>query len=301
MKKISLTLLACLQAVFLFAQKPYTPEVLWQFGRLGESQLSPDKKKVLYTVTYTDLQENRNNADLYVQTVAGGQPQRLTQTPISEHNPIWRPDGKKVAYLSAESGAPQLYEMNPDGSGKKQVTQEEGGIANFKYAPNQQYVLFTREVKMGKEVKDLYPDLPKADARIIDDLMYRHWNEWDNYHVNHVFYAGYQDGTLTSEPKDIMAGEPFDAPLQPFGGAEQLAFSPDGNLIAYTSKKVSGKAYALSTDSYIYLYNIRTGQTQNLSQGMPGYDKEPTFSPDGTNIAWISMETAGYEADKNRI
>ncbi|MDX5346464.1 MAG: S9 family peptidase [Hymenobacteraceae bacterium] len=301
MKRYVLVAAAFLQFSALQAQQKLTPELLWKLGRLGETQLSPDKKTVLYTVSYYDLAENKGNADLYTIPVDGAAAKRLTNTPKSEFNPVWRPDGKKIAFLSAESGSVQLYEMNPDGSGKTQVTNVEGGISNFKYAPAQNYVLFTKDIKSGKEVSDIYPDLPKADARIIDDLMFRHWNQWDDFKVSHVFFAPYKDGKLTAEPKDILQGEPYDAPLQPFGGAEQLAFSPDGNQIIYTSKKLTGKEYALSTNSDLYLYDIRTGKTENLTQGMNGYDVEPTFSPDGSKLAWLSMATPGFESDKNRV
>src|SRR5688572_5643767 len=300
MKKLVLAAAMFLPLTALQAQQTLTPELLWQFGRLGATEVSPDKKTVLYTVTYYDLKDNKGNADIYTIPANGGTPKRLTDTKASEFNVTWRPDGKKIAFLSSESGSVQLYEMNPDGSDKKKISDVKDGIANFKYAKAQNYVLFTRDVKTGKEVKDIYPDLPKADARIIDDLMFRHWDNWDDYKVSHVHFAPYKDGALTGEPKDIMAGEMFDAPLMPHGGVEQLAFSPDGITIAYTSKKVAGKAYAVSTNSDIYLYNIKSGITENLTHGMDGYDTEPTFSPDG-KLAWLSMATPGFESDRNRI
>ncbi|MFC5269083.1 prolyl oligopeptidase family serine peptidase [Adhaeribacter terreus] len=301
MKKLVLAAALLLPFSALQAQQTLTPELLWQFGRLGSSEVSPDKKTVLYTVTYYDLKENKGNADIYTIPVEGGKAKKLTDTKTSEFNVTWRPDGKKIAFLSAESGSVQLYEMNPDGTDKKKISDLKDGIANFKYAKAMNHVLFTQDVKNGKEVKEIYPDLPKADARIIDDLMYRHWNEWDDFKISHVFYAPYKDGSLSGTPKDIMAGEPFDAPLQPFGGAEQLMFSPDGNTIAYTSKKVTGKAYAVSTNSDIYLYDIKGGTTRNLTEGMNGYDTEPVYSPDGKKLAWLSMETPGFESDRNRI
>ncbi len=301
MKKLIIAAAVLLQINIANAQQTLTPELLWQFGRLGSSEVSPDKKTVLYTVTYYNLGENKGNADIYTIPVGGGTAKKLTDTKTSEFNATWRPDGKKIGFLSSEGGSVQLYEMNPDGSDKKKVTDLKDGLANFKYAKAQNHVLFTQDVKNGKEVKEIYPDLPKADARIIDDLMYRHWNEWDDFKVSHVFYAPYKDGSISGTPKDIMAGEPFDAPLMPHGGAEQLAFSPDGNTIAYTSKKVTGKAYAVSTNSDIYLYDIKSGQTRNLSEGLMGYDTEPSYSPDGKKIAWLSMETPGFESDRNRI
>src|SRR5688572_134304 len=301
MKKLVLAAALLFPISALQAQQNLTPELLWQFGRLGSSEVSPDKKTVVYTVTYYDLNENKGNADIYTIPAEGGKAKKLTDTKASEFNVTWRPDGKKIAFLSSEGGSVQLYEMNPDGSDKKKISDLKEGIANFKYAKAMNHVLFTQDVKNGKEVKEIYPDLPKADARIIDDLMYRHWNAWDDFKVSHVFYAPYKDGSLSGTPKDIMAGESYDAPLMPHGGAEQITFSPDGNTIAYTCKKQGGKAYAVSTNSDIYLYDVKTGKTTNLSEGMMGYDNEPSYSPDGKKLGWLSMETPGFESDRNRI
>ncbi|WP_044515288.1 S9 family peptidase [Hymenobacter sp. DG25B] len=303
MKKTLLSALFCLPLAALAQQGVLTPELLWKMGRLGEMQVSPDGKQVAFTVTRYNLADNKGNADIFVMPATGGAVKQLTNTPGSEGNLNWRPDGKKLTFISAEGGSDQLYEMNPDGSGLQKLSAfPEEGIANLKYAPTGKFIFYTQEVKTGKEVKDWYPDLPKADARIIDDLNYRHWNAWDDYKVNHVFFQPIgDDGKLTGYGKDIMAGEKFDAPLQPFGGAEQIAFSPDGYLLAYTSRKLTGKAEAESTNSDIYLYDVRSGKTRNLSEGLGGYDTEPSFSPDGSKVAWLSMATPGFESDRNGI
>ncbi|QDA60798.1 S9 family peptidase [Hymenobacter jejuensis] len=306
MKKHFFTALAFLPLVAAAQSAPsdvLTPELLWKLGRLGETQVSPDRKTVAFTVTRYDLAANKGNADIYTVPVAGGAVKQLTTTPGSENTINWRPDGKKLTFVSGESGTDQLYEINPDGSGKQKISEfSEAGFANLKYAPTGKFVLYSQDVKVGKSVQDLYPDLPKADARIIDDLNYRHWNTWDDFKASHVFFQPVADnGSLTGYGKDVMAGEKFDSPLQPLGGAEQLAFAPDGYKLAYTSRKLTGKAEAESTNSDIYLYDIRTGQTQNLSEGLGGYDTEPAFSPDGTQVAWLSMATPGFESDRNGI
>ncbi len=302
MNKPLLTALALLPLAAAAQQNVYTPELLWKLGRLGEMQVSPDRKTVAYTVTRYNLAENTGNTDIWVVPVAGGTARQLTTTPTSENTLNWRPDGK-LTFLSGEGGSDQLYVINADGSGKQKLSEfPEQGLSNLKYAPSGKFILYTQDVKTGKSVQDWYPDLPKADARIIDDLNYRHWNAWDDFKSTHVFFQPLgTDGRPTGYGKDVMAGEKFDAPLQPLGGSEQLTFAPDGYRLAYTSRKLTGRAEAESTNSDIYLYDIREGKTQNLSEGLGGYDTEPTFSPDGSKVAWLSMATPGFESDRNGI
>ena len=301
MKRLLLALLPLAAA----AQNPtqvLTPEKLWQLGRLGEMQVSPDGKTVAYTVTKYNLAENKGNADIYIVPVAGGSAKKLTDTPGSENTLNWRPDGK-LTFISGESGTDQLYVMGADGSGKAKLSEfPDQGLNNLKYAPKANFILYTQDVKSSPTTLDIFPDLPKADAKIIDDLNYRHWNVWDDHLASHVFFQSLAaDGKPEGYGKDVMAGEKFDSPLMPNGGSEQLAFSPDGYRIAYTSRKLTGKAEAESTNSDIYIYDIHDAKTVNLSEGLGGFDTEPTFSPDGRQVAWLSMATPGFESDRNGI
>ncbi|MDX2247659.1 MAG: S9 family peptidase [Bacteroidia bacterium] len=278
-----------------------TPEKLWEMGRVTLDDVSPDGKTVVLGITRYNLAENKGNRDLYTVLSEGGEIRKITAFAGNENQARWRPDGEKIGFLSGESGSVQLWEMSPDGSNKIQVSKVEGGISGFLYAPSGDKILFTQDVKLDKTVNEMYPDLPLANARIMDDLMYRHWNQWHDYKYSHIFVTGYEDGKIIGDPVDIMKGEPYDSPMNPFGGIEQIAWNPTGTLIAYTCKKLSGKEYAESTNSDIYLYDLQTEKTANLTEGMLGYDKEPVFSPDGKNLAWNSMETPGFESDRNRI
>ncbi|GAB1454570.1 S9 family peptidase [Draconibacterium sp.] len=277
-----------------------TPEVLWSFGRLGEAQVSPNGKTVLYTVTYYNIEENKSYRDIYTIPVSGGDAKNLTNTGVNESNAVWRPDGKKIGFLSSASGSVQLWEMSPNGKKATQISNIEGGISGFNYSPDQSKIFYLKSVKLDESVNDLFPDLPKANARLENDIMYRHWDSWHDYTYNHIFVADYKKGKI-GKGKDILEGERFDSPMKPFGGNEQIAWSPDGKTLAYTCKKKVGKEYAVSTNSDIYLYNVETGKTINFTSGMMGYDQNPVFSPDGKKIAWESMERDGYEADKVRL
>jgi dipeptidyl aminopeptidase/acylaminoacyl peptidase len=277
-----------------------TPEVLWSFGRVGSVQVSPDGDKILYDVTYFNISENKSYRDLYTAPISGGPAVRITDTPEKESEEIWRPDGKKIGYITTASGEPQLWEVNPDGSSPRQVSKVKDGIGGFRYSPDMKHIFFIGTVKVDKDLHDLYPDLPKANARLYDDIMYRHWDTWSDGTYQHVFVANYGENGL-SDIKDIQQGERYDTPMKPNGGTEQIAWSADGKTIAYTCKKKAGKEYAVSTNSDIYFYNLETGSTKNFTSGMMGYDQNPTFSPDGKMIAWESMERDGYEADKNRL
>lgn len=277
-----------------------TPEVLWSFGRLGGTQVSPDGTQVLYTVTYYNIEENKSYRDIYTIPVTGGEAKNLTNTAQNEYNAVWRPDGKKIGYLSSASGSVQLWEMNPDGSDMHQVSEIDGGIFGFQYAPDMSKIYYLQTVKLDNDIHDLFPDLPKANARLETDIMYRHWDTWHDYTYNHIFIADYADGKV-GDGKDIMSGERFDSPMKPFGGTEQIVWSPDSKTLAYVCKKKVGREYAVSTNSDIYMYDVASGKTSNFTEGMMGYDQNPVYSPDGKYLAWESMERDGYESDKNRL
>jgi dipeptidyl aminopeptidase/acylaminoacyl peptidase len=276
-----------------------TPEVLWTFGRMGAVDLSPDKQTLVYSVTYFDIEENHARTDLYTINADGTDQKRITFTKVNESSPSWRPDGQKIGFISTESGSRQLWEMDADGNNRVQISDIEGGINSFKYAPDQSRILYTAMVKVNPTVKDKHPDLPQTSGRIMNDLMYRHWDHWvDDF--SHIFVADY-DGASVSNATDIMEGEPWESPIRPFGGMEQITWSPDSKSIVYTARKKTGMAYSISTNSDIYQYDLASGQTRNLTSGMMGYDVNPKFSPDGSYIAWQSMERDGYESDRNRL
>ncbi len=279
-----------------------TPELLWKLARVSDPRLSPDGKTVLYNVRVFDIAANKGQSDIFMVGVDGGTAKPLAQSTADESHARWRPDGKKIGFLMADAkGASQLWEMNPDGSEKMQITFLEGGINSFGYAPSLAHIWYSADVKLDKKISEIYPDLPKAEgARLIDGLMYRHWNAWHDYAYSHVFVANYANGRADAGT-DIMQEERWDAPTAPFGGDEQVAFSPDGKTLAYTCKKLNGTDAAVSTNTDIYLYSVVSGTTENITEGMKGYDNDPKWSPDGSRIVWLSMETPGYESDRNRL
>lgn len=276
-----------------------TPEVLYSFGRVSDIQISPDAKTVLYGVTYVGIEQNKTNRELFTMNTDGSGKKQITLTAKSENNAVWVKSGKKIAFLSSESGSAQIWEMNTDGSGREQISDIEGGIEGFIYSPDGTKIVYIKNIKSGQRTADKYPDLPKASGRIVDDLMYKHWDHWVE-EIPRTFVADY-DGKKLAQGVDILGNEPYECPMLPFGGTEQLAWSPDSKTIAYTCRKKTGLEYALSTNSDIYLYNIESKQTVNITEGMMGYDINPVFSPDGKNIAWQSMERDGYESDKSRL
>lgn len=279
--------------------KVMTSEILSKLGRVGGVTLSPDGKEILYGVSYVSLEQNKSNRELFVMNIDGSNKRQLTHTPTSESEATWIAGSKQIAFLSSESGDAQLWVMDADGSNRKQVSQHEGGIGGFLFSPDETKVLYFANIKYGESCTDLYPDLPKANAHIVSDLMYKHWDEWVST-IPHPFVATYT-GSALEGAIDIMEGEPYEAPMKPFGGISDLAWSKDGKTVAYASRKKTGLAYSISTNSDIYLYNIESGKTTNLTEGMMGYDTNPTFSPDGKYIAWKSMERDGYESDKIRL
>ena len=311
--------------------KRLTPEALWAMGRIGSVAVSPDAAKVAYTVSYYSVAQNKSNSEIFLMNADGSANVQLTRDEWQESQPTWIKDGKKLAYLSNESGSMQVWEMDPDGSDRHRLTDYEGGIEGFSFSPDGKKLLFIAQVKTVKSTAEKYPDLPQTSGIIVDSLMYKHWDEWTTT-APHPFVADF-DGDEISNIHDILEGEPYESPMKPFGGIEQLAWSPQSDKIAYTCRKKTGKAYAISTDSDIYLYDLKADSTVNLCKdegikslvpielqkamaGEPvhkaigssrgtdmnlGYDINPQFSPDGKYIAWQSMARDGYESDLNRL
>lgn len=276
-----------------------TPEALWAMGRIGGMNVSPDGKKVVYTVAYYSVPENKSNREVFVMNADGSDNKQITKTGFAENEAVWIKGGTKIAFLCNESGSSQLWEMNPDGTDRKRLSDYDKDIEGFAFSPDEKKVLFISQVKTVNSIADKYPDLDKATGVIITDLMYKHWDEWVTT-APHPFVADF-DGKSISNPVDVMEGELFESPMKPFGGIEQLAWNTTSDKIAYTSRKKTGKEYAISTNSDIYVYDLNTKQTTNITEENKGYDTNPTYSPDGKSIAWLSMERDGYEADQNRL
>ena len=276
-----------------------TPEVLHSFGRIGNVEVSPNNEELLYHVTFVDIEENKTNTEIFKMKVDGSDKKQLTFTNNHEGSAQWIDGGKKIAFLSNKEGSNQLWEMHADGSGMDCISDVEGGIEGFTYSPDGSKVMYIKSVKSVVNTAERYPDLPNATGRVVDELMYKHWDQWVEK-IPHTFYATIEGGKLTNHI-DLLEGEMYEAPLLPFGGTSDIAWSPDSKSIVYTSKKMTGKAYAESTNSDLYMYSLDSKTTENITEGMMGYDLNPVFSHDGGHIAWLSMERDGYEADKNRL
>ena len=306
-----------------------TPEALWAMGRIGGVQVSPDGKKILYTVSYFSVKENKSHSVICMMNADGSDNKVLTKTAKSQYSPVWLNFGEKIAYISSEDGSSAVWVMETDGSGAKKIKGSENlEVEAFLVSPDGKKMVLISQIPYTESVingKDKYSDLPLTTGRIVKDVMHKHWDEWVET-IPHPFVADF-DGVAFSNIKDILEGEPYECPSKPFGGEEQLAWSPDSKKIAYSCKKMTGLDYAVSTDSDIYEYYIETGKTVNLckSEGYVrpqvrydeslqfqdvnktekdenmGYDTNPSYSPSGRYVSWLSMERDGYESDRNRL
>ena len=294
------------------AEARLTPPVMWKMGRLGAASLSPDGTTSLYAITRYNMAENKGLTQIYVRDMASGEEKALTDNTSSNSDPQWSADGSKIYFTSNRSGSTQLWSINPDGNGAKQITDIEGGIEGYGVAPADDKLFYVKKVQV-KDVKssDVHKDMDKSKARIYDDLMSRHWDYWDEGSYSHIFVADLTANGLAND-KDILGAEAaWDAPLAPYFDTAEIAWSNNGKMLAYTCKPLTGAEYALSTDSDIFIYNTEDGSTLNINKiktnkGMRimeyvGYDRYPVWSPDDSKLAFCSMATPGYESDKDRL
>ena len=305
-----------------------TPEVMWKMRRAGSSSLSPDGTRLLYAVTEYNMAENRGITTLWVEELATGECRALTDYASNNASPQWSADGASVWFLSDRSGSMQVWRMKADGSQPEQITGSGNGegipeVEGFGVSPDGKHIWWVQTVRVAaRRSADVHADLPRSKARIYDDLMARHWDYWDEGDHRHIFVAGLGDGLVTGGTDIIGADAAWDAPLAPYFDMAEIAWNHAGTMLAYTCKPLTGTAYAVSTDSDIFVYDLATGKTVNickpltgrksecageagevreLPDEMPGYDKYPVWSPDDLHIAFRSMRRAGNESDKERL
>ena len=215
-------------------------------------------------------------------------------------------DGKSAVYsvstpnISENKNTTETFVVPIIGGSSIQTFNKDSVRRDKNISPNGKYIIYDKEVKLLNVTgKDVYPELTKSNAYIYDNLNFRHWDTWSDGSFNHVFIAKPVNNKKENE-KDIMAGEPFDSPQKPFGGDEDYNWSPDSKYVVYVAKKKYGKEYAVSTNTDIYQYNVETGKTINLTEGMMGYDINPAYNKQGT-LAWLSQKRDGYESDKQDL
>ncbi len=284
-----------------FSQNVLSPELLFKVKRLSGGKVSPDGKLVLLEIRTFSIEENKGNTDLFVYDLKRGKSTQITNTAFSEMEAQWG-IGNSIWFMSTENQGVQLWKMNTEGKNKTQVSAiTEMDLEGFKFSPDETKLVFIAAVKMKSTLKDKHPDLPLANARLEDDLMYRHWNYWQDDTKKHLFLYEFKDNKLAVSGKDLLENEFYDGVLPPFGSSDQIAFSTDSKKIIYSCKKKKGKAFALSTNSQLYEYAIETAKTTVLTSAYLGYDSSPKYSADGNFLFWQSMAKDGFEADKNDL
>ena len=300
-----------------------SPEALWAMGRISAYSASPDGSKIVYQVGYYSVKHNKSHHVLYMMNANGSGKTLLTKGDKNETDATWL-DNETIAFLTGG----EIWSMKTDGADRKQLSNTGGAVEGFKFAPDGKHVIILKSIPFHEVIKENPKDLPKATGRLVTDLMYRHWDHYVES-IQHPFVFSVGDGfSVANDGTDILDGEPYECPMEPFGGIEQLAWSNDSKEIAYTCRKKTGLAYSISTDSDIYIYNIGTRETRNLCKpadyvepkidptktmktqavnskdnlkNLPGYDQNPKFSPDGRYVAWLSMSRNGYESDRQRL
>ncbi|OHS98109.1 peptidase [Tritrichomonas foetus] len=277
--------------------RKFTPEVLWQLGRISSPSISHDGNLLVYSVKYFKTSENKGVEQFYTIEANGSNKKMITNSDTPKTSPKFLNNGK-IAFLQhdPETKQMQLFQMDADGSNQQIISHVETGIDDFLFSPDNTKVIYVTQVKNIPTVQELHPDLDKSNALIATDLMFQHWDKWMET-VPHPFVADF-DGTSLSEPFDILNGTKFECPLCPFNSISDLCWSPDGKHIVYVMKPSIGIEYAFKTRMDLYLYDVKTKWSDNLTPDADhGMLFTPVYSPDSQKVAYGRMRRDGYESD----
>lgn len=289
--------MAMLFSLSASAQTGMTPDLLWKLGRVSLDDVSPDGQHALYGITTYDMSKNKGERLIYRVATKGGVAERVSNKDEgSESGAHFVGNGKTIAFMRKE----QLYLKEWDDN-ERAITDIRDGIANahLQKTKNGHLLVFTKKVPRKQWPMRSYESLKKANVRIYDDLMYRHWDQWQDEMTEHLCIADLPKKIIhpVVAYKDLMKGEDHAFPNPPFGGKSDYAVHPSGDYLAYVLKPKTGVEFAQSTNTRIYLYDLQTEETTEVSSDNKGYDKSPQFSPDGKHLSWLSMPREGFEAD----
>ncbi len=302
MKKLSLVLVLCLISVLLVNSQTssFTPELLWKLKRLSGGILSPNENYVLYKVTSIDVEKEKGSTDIFIYDTKAKKTFQLNSPFLKISQPRWM-SNYRIAFTERKENEVEIASVNVFGGDRKVHGVLPKTTLDYKFSPKENYLVALQRVKTRPTLQEQYSDLPKANAIISDDLMYRHWDTWKDEYNTQLFLYGVSDGNISENGKNLILNEPFDAVMPPFSGMEEITFSTDEEYVLYATKKMNGNDFATSTNSEIYAYHIPKGTTENWTKGYIGYDTHPTFSPNGEYFSWLSMKRDGFESDKNDI
>ncbi len=282
---------------------PFSVDDLLAMQRISDPQVSPDGRWVAFTLQTIDLEANRGRTDIWLVGSDGQNMRRLTTHPASDFNPRWSPCGQYIWFLSTRSGSSQVWRIRVDGGEAEQFTNFPLDISNLLVSPDGKYLAFTMEVFPEKGCPfDSQRQLEekakqKSSGRIYERLFIRHWDTWEDGRRSHLFAFSLDDKKLIK----LMVGMDADTPSQPFGGPEEITFTPDSRGLIFTARDV-GREEAWSTDFDLYYVPIDGSQKPVcLTEANPAWDSTPLFSPDGKTLAYLAMKQPGYESDRFRV